>query len=103
MTSIKEHHYNPEDFEGKATNIYEAILIIAKRARQVGELQKRHIDRYLGQTEMLEQAAAQARAEETDEVIEPEPIERPEFNFERPIVAAFREMKAGKINHSYEK
>ena len=95
--------FHPEDFEGKAVNIYEAILIIAKRARQVGEVQKRQIDRYLGKTEMIEQAAAQARAEDTDEVIEPEPMERPEFNFERPVIAAFREMKEGKIIYSYEK
>ena len=69
--------YSPEDFRDAADNIYEAILVIAKRARQVGELQKRQIDRYLGQTEMAEQAAAQARAEDSEDAavpIEPEPV-----------------------------
>jgi DNA-directed RNA polymerase subunit K/omega len=77
-------------------------LTIAKRARQVGELHKRHIDRYLGQTEMLEQAAARARADDSDELPEIEPIERPKLRFDKPVVLAMREMKEGKIERYYE-
>jgi DNA-directed RNA polymerase subunit K/omega len=97
--------YSPEDFRDAADNIYEAILVIAKRARQVGELQKRQIDRYLGQTEMAEQAAAQARAEDSEDAavpIEPEPVNRPEFKFEKPVLVSFREMKDKKIDFYYE-
>jgi DNA-directed RNA polymerase subunit K/omega len=101
MTSLQTQ-FSPEDFKDRSSRIYESILIIAKRARQVGELQKRQIDRYLGQTEMLEQAAAQARADDSDEVIEPEPVNRPEFNFEKPVVMSMRELKEGKIDHYYE-
>jgi DNA-directed RNA polymerase subunit K/omega len=99
---LQQREFSPEDFRDKAANIYEAILIIAKRARQVGELQKRHIDRYLGHTQMLEQAAAQARAEDSDEIIEIEPVSRPEFNFEKPVIISLRELKDNKIEWNYE-
>ena len=92
----------PEDFLPHAQNIYEAVLVIAKRARQVGEIHKRQIDRYLGQTEMMEQAAARARADDSDELPEPEPIERPKLVFEKPVVLAMRETKAGDVEHYYE-
>ena len=100
---MRAEEYFPEDFLGeKAVNIYEIVLIIAKRARQIGEIQKREIDRHLGQTEMLEQAAARARAEESDEVYEPEPIDRPVPKFEKPIVLSMLEMKQGKVEFHYE-
>lgn len=97
-----EDNFQPEDFLPRATNIYEAVLAIAKRARQIGELHKRHVDRYLGQTEMLEQAAARARADDSDELPEIEPIERPKLHFDKPVVLAMREMKEGAIEHYNE-
>ncbi|MBU0692844.1 DNA-directed RNA polymerase subunit omega [bacterium] len=95
-------YFHPEAFIDKADSIYEAVLIISRRARQIGELQKRRIDRHLGQTEMLEQAAARARAEEGDDVVEPEPIDRSHIQFEKPVVLALREMLAGEIEYFYE-
>src|SRR3989339_2244012 len=92
----------PEDFLPHAQNIYEAVLVIAKRARQIGELHKRQVDRYLGQTEMMEQAAARARADDSDELPEPEPIERPKLVFEKPVILAMREAKAGGTEHYNE-
>jgi DNA-directed RNA polymerase subunit K/omega len=77
-------------------------LVIAKRSRQISELQKRHIDRYLGQTEMLEQAAARARAEESDDAEPPEPIDRPGLKFEKPVVLSMEEMHKGGIEYYYE-
>jgi len=95
-------YFHPEDFIGQADSIYEAVLIISRRARQIGELQKRRIDRHLGQTEMLEQAAARARAEEGDDAVEPEPLDRSHVQFEKPVVLAFKEMLAGDIEYFYE-
>jgi DNA-directed RNA polymerase subunit K/omega len=103
--SVINKEYSPEDFREAADNIYEAILVIAKRSRQVGELQKRQIDRYLGQTEMAEQAAAQARAEDSEDAavpVEPEPVDRPDFKFEKPVLCALRELKEQKIDFYYE-
>lgn len=100
---MKTEDYFPEDFiEGNAASIYEAVLVIAKRARQISELQKRQIDRHLGQTEMLEQAAARARTEDSDDYVEPEPIDRPVPRFEKPVLLSMGEMKEQKIEFGYE-
>ena len=96
---MKSEHLFPEDYLPRATNIYEAVLVIAKRSRQIGELQKRHIDRYLGQTEMLEQEAARKRAEESDDAEPPEPIERPGLKFEKPVVLAMEEVHHGRVEY----
>ncbi len=101
MSLTNEMHFS-EDFLPHAENIYEAVLVVAKRSRQISELQKRQIDRYLGQTEMLEQQAARARAEESDDAEPPEPIERPGLRFEKPVVLSQREMLEGKITKYYE-
>lgn len=99
---MRAEEYFPEHFLGRGVNIYEVVLVIARRARQVGELQKRHIDRHLGQTEMLEQQAARARAEESDDVFEPEPIDRPVPRFEKPVVLAMEEMRQAQTRFGYE-
>jgi DNA-directed RNA polymerase subunit K/omega len=92
-----------EDFEGKAENIYEVILVIAKRARQIGELQKRQIDRALGQTEMMEQAASENLGDEDEPpVIATEPEERIQLHFEKPTIQSMREMSADKIKWDHE-
>ncbi len=100
MAYTRETH--AESFVGKAENIYEAVLIISRRARQIGELQKRRVDRHLGQTEMLEQAAARARAESGDDSVEVEEIERDKISFPKPIVLSLAEMVEGKIEKKYE-
>lgn len=100
MAYTTETH--PESFVGKAENIYEAVLVISRRARQIGELQKRRIDRHLGQTEVLEQAAARARAESGDDTVEIEEIERDKLQFTKPIVLALNEMVDNLIEKRYE-
>jgi DNA-directed RNA polymerase subunit K/omega len=100
---MRTKDYFPEDFLGSgAATIYETVLVIAKRARQIGELQKRQIDRHLGQTEMMEQAAARARTEESDDYVEPEPIDRPVPRFDKPVLLAMQEMKEGQIDFGNE-
>jgi len=100
---MKAQDYFPEHFLDGTANIYETVLIIAQRARQMSELQKRQIDRHLGQTEMLEQAAARARAEDSDDMIEqPEPIDRPVPKFEKPVVLSMGEMKDKAVDWYYE-
>jgi DNA-directed RNA polymerase subunit K/omega len=100
---MRTKDFFPEDFlEAGTANIYETVLVIAKRARQIGELQKRQIDRHLGQTEMMEQAAARARTEDSDDYVEPEPIDRPVPRFEKPVLAAMHEMKEGKVDFGFE-
>lgn len=99
---MEKRTFLAEDFEGKVENTYEAVLIIARRARQIGELQKRQIDRALGQTEMLEQQATQS-LEDEDEMPVFEPEERPQLHFEKPAIQAMQEMIDEKIKWQYEK
>jgi DNA-directed RNA polymerase subunit K/omega len=100
---MRQEDFFPEDFlTGGASSIYETVLVIARRSRQISELQKRQIDRHLGQTEMLEQAAARARTEDTDDYVEPEPIDRPVPRFEKPVLLAMHEMKEDKVDFGYE-
>ncbi len=82
-----------EDFFGKAENIYEAIMVIAKRSRQIGEAQRKEMDAYLSQVEMMEKFQ-----EEDDGMIEdhPEPHE-PILQFEKPTILSLREMIADKL------
>ncbi|MCC6475949.1 DNA-directed RNA polymerase subunit omega [bacterium] len=100
MAYTREFH--PESFVDKAENIYEAVLVISRRARQIGELQKRRIDRHLGQTEILEQAAARARAESGDDTVEIEEIERERLHFVKPVVLSLSEMINREIETRYE-
>jgi hypothetical protein len=52
---------------------------------------------------MLEQAAARARAEDSDDVLEPpEPIDRPVPKFDKPVEISMREMKDHTIEFYYE-
>lgn len=101
MPYTREFH--PESFVDKAENIYEAVLIISRRARQIGELQKRRMDRHLGQTEILEQAAARARAESGDDAtVEIEEVERERLHFDKPVVLSLSEMIHREIESRYE-
>lgn len=98
---MEQKRFMAEDFEGKTENIFETILVIARRARQIGELQKRQIDRTLGQTEMLEQQATSLGDEDEMPVFEPE--ERPQLHFEKPAIQAMEEMAVDEIKWQYEK
>ncbi len=82
-----------EDFFGKAKNIYEAIMILAKRSRAIGEEQRKEMDAYLAQVEMMEKYS-----EEEDASMEeaPQPHE-PVLQFEKPTILALREMILDKL------
>ncbi len=82
-----------EDFHGKADNVYEAIVAVARRARQIGEEQRREMDAYLSQVEMLEKFT-----EEEENYDEPVRAHEPVLQFEKPTILALREMIADKLD-----
>jgi DNA-directed RNA polymerase subunit K/omega len=83
-----------EDFEELADNIYEAIIVIAKRARSIGESQKREIDSQIGTLELTETPE--------DDLFEDEETE-PEFRiYEKPTILAMQEMKSGQLKYEYQ-
>lgn len=81
-----------EDFYGKTNSIYEAIIAIARRARQIGEEQRKEMDAYLSQVEMLEKF--QEDEESYDEPVRPH---EPVLQFEKPTVLSLREMISEKL------
>ena len=88
-----------EDFHGRnAKNVYEAIIAIARRARQIGEAQRKEMDAYLSQVEMLEKF-------QEDEETYDEPLvhHEPVLQFEKPTILSLREMIAEKLELIREK
>lgn len=93
--SPREKQYLAEDFEDLADNIYEAIIAIAMRARQIGDAQKKEIDKQIGTLELTEQPEEEPPDEDLPE---------PEFyHYEKPTVSAMKEMAQGKLKLEYKK
>lgn len=76
-------------------NIYEAIVIIAKRARQINEEQKRIIE---VETIMDESIEGYDEEEEIEEVAE---VERTIIKLPKPTEMAIQEMLSGNIQWDY--
>jgi len=48
----------PEDFEGKTGNVYEAVMVVARRARKIAADQKVEIEKSMHQIEVTEEQEA---------------------------------------------
>ncbi|MDP2361309.1 MAG: DNA-directed RNA polymerase subunit omega [bacterium] len=86
------HDTTKEDLEQRNQNVYEAILVMGLRARQVNEHQKSILSR------IHEEYQATLNLSE-DAPEEPEEIELPAFT--KPTVQAMREMLDGKTAFDY--
>jgi DNA-directed RNA polymerase subunit K/omega len=87
-----------EDFRDKIDNIYEAIIVIAQRARQIGQKQSRIIEHFL----------ASKKPQETDDAEEEAPRRKPTDEdddeprlpkFEKPTILAMNELLKGEIKY----
>jgi DNA-directed RNA polymerase subunit K/omega len=88
-----------EDFRDQIDNIYEAIIVMSQRARQIGQKQARIIEQFL---------AAKVRPE-SEEVEEEIPTRRPFEDddddtprlpqFEKPTVLAMNELLMGDLKY----
>jgi DNA-directed RNA polymerase subunit K/omega len=92
--------YLAEDFYEQAANIYEAIIIMSKRARQLGQRQTRIIEQFI---------ASKMRPdddENEDEYVRPfddDDEDAPRLpKFEKPTILAMNEMHQGKIKYKYK-
>jgi DNA-directed RNA polymerase subunit K/omega len=90
--TVSHEMFLGEDFYRHADNVYEAIIAIARRARQIGEEQRKEMDAYLSQVEMLDKFQ-----EEEEGYEEPVRPHEPVLQFEKPTILALREMVAGKL------
>ncbi len=86
------HETTKEDLELRNHNIYEAILVMGLRARQVNEHQKSILSR------IHEEYQATLNLSE-DAPEEPEELELPFFT--KPSVQAVREMLEGTVKYDY--
>lgn len=76
-----------------ADNIYEAIIMIARRARQINDEQKIIMERELG----LEDTAADFDDDEFEQIIE----DRPETHLPKPSTLALYEFLDGDLYREY--
>ncbi len=89
-----------EDFRDRIDNIYEAIIVMSQRARQIGQKQARVIENFLqskarpdsGEETEEEIAARRALLDEDDEA-----PRLPEF--EKPTVLAMNELMKGDVKY----
>ncbi|MBN1560967.1 DNA-directed RNA polymerase subunit omega [candidate division KSB1 bacterium] len=84
-----------EKLEEKVDSLYEAIVIIAKRARQINELQKQLIDK---------ETEANADDDDLDDIVlEGDYLDRHYLKLPKPTTLALQEMLDGKLNFEYIK
>jgi len=76
-------------------NLYEAIVIIAKRAKQLNEEQKSQIELETDVDVLMD------NYDEDEEIEEEELVERKIIKLPKPTELAIQEMLAGKINYDY--
>lgn len=82
-----------EKLEEKVDSLYEAIVIIAKRARQINELQKQLIDK---------ETEANSDEDELDEIMpDVDYLDRHYLKLPKPTTIALQEMLEGKLNFEY--
>ncbi|MDZ7294164.1 MAG: DNA-directed RNA polymerase subunit omega [candidate division KSB1 bacterium] len=84
-----------EDIEKHAESVYEAVVIIAKRARQINDEQKQLVER-----EMRE-LMADTKDDLLDDDQPREPIHRPFMRLPRPTTQALQEFLEGKLRYTY--
>lgn len=76
-----------------ADNIYEAILMIARRARQINELQKKVLD--------AEAASISNSDNYDDEGVNQDLVDRQYLRLPKPTTIALQEMLQGKLTKEY--
>lgn len=83
-----------EDIEKYAENVYEAIMIIAKRARQINDEQKRLMEIQLGPQEEVDDNYSD---EPVNEIYEQSYVRLP-----KPTRIALEELLSGKLKCEYD-
>ncbi len=82
-----------EKLEENVSSIYEAIVIIARRARQINEVHKRLVD--------AELSADEEEEETIDESLNRDIVESKYLKLPKPTTMAMEEMLTGKLKYEY--
>jgi len=88
---MEEKLHMSDNFMDITDNVYEAIMIVAKRARKIGADQKIEIEKALSEI--------QAENEELEEEEEKRELE---IQLEKPTIIAFRELEQQDLEYEYK-
>jgi DNA-directed RNA polymerase omega subunit len=88
-----------EDLLKDSSNIYEAVAIVAKRSRQINDMQKRQID---SERENLPVVDIRDSEDFEDVEIDREALNRDYIKMPKPTRLAMEEMRENKINWRYK-
>lgn len=86
-----------EDLYKETSNIYEAVSIISKRARQISDDQKLKIESELTPADEEELSEEEDEARQLDDMERIEKIKQ----FKKPVTIALEEMVKGNIEYTY--
>lgn len=89
---MEKSFFLAEDFVDKCQTIYEAVTIIARRARKIAADHKIELDR----SQSLTEVEAESEEEQTND-------EMPRFNFQKPTMIAMRELNNQELDFDYKK
>ncbi len=87
-----------DKFMGNSENLYEAVMVVAKRARQINEEQYQR----MRDKQILEELDGEFEEEFLNLEEEKNEAEDPVEPEEKPVVSAQKEFLQGKISHHYE-
>jgi len=91
-----------EELQKHAYNVYEAIVVVAKRARQINDEQKRLIDLETGYDEANEQVSNNDVDEEMEDFSEERQPENTKFiRLPKPTSIALEELLTDKLEFRY--
>jgi DNA-directed RNA polymerase subunit K/omega len=91
-----------DELQKHARNVYEAIVVTAKRARQINDEQKRLIDLETGYDEANEQSAGDDLDEDMEEFAEERQPENTKFlRLPKPTTIALEELLSDKLEFRY--
>jgi DNA-directed RNA polymerase omega subunit len=91
-----------EDLKKHSQNIYEAIMIVAKRARQINDDQKRLIEQETGYDSSLDNVNDDDQDDESSETSEERQIQPIKYiKLQKPTTLALEEMLSGRLSHQY--
>lgn len=91
-----------EELKKHSTNIYEAIMIIAKRARQINDDQKRLIEQETGYDSNMDNVNDDDTDDDAAENAEERQVQPVKYiKLPKPTTLALEEMMLGRLNYRY--
>jgi DNA-directed RNA polymerase subunit K/omega len=91
-----------DELQKHAYNVYEAIVVVAKRARQINDEQKRLIDLETGYDEANEQVSGDDLEDDLEEIAEDRQPEITKFiRLPKPTSIALEELLSDKLEFRY--